>query len=187
MDTYWNPLPEARRYVATLSRDPFGGVWADRRWRNVPGPFYAAETDCMQLGRRDAPYHIAYDDDLGEGGYEFVYRQPTNAAETRALVNGAMREMFQAYGCDGDEHWTVDGVRDWWHDRHRVREWAAGLAAKWPTDAPPQHRPHYEDASRGLADFVAYIDDGLERYLRGYMFWLAEGRTPVRGDAMPTL
>ncbi|MGW1117850.1 hypothetical protein ACWD5B_12185 [Streptomyces tanashiensis] len=52
----------------------FTGVWEQRNWRNVPGPFYAGETDSMAMGRLDAPGHIAYDDDLGGGyGSEFIY------------------------------------------------------------------------------------------------------------------
>lgn len=45
----------------------FTGVWEQRNWRNVPGPFYAGETDSTATGRLDAPDRIAYDDDLGGG------------------------------------------------------------------------------------------------------------------------
>lgn len=36
-------------------------------------------------------------------------------------------------------------------------------------------------------DFVAYIDDGLQAYLRGYTFWLDQHRVPRRGEALPAL
>jgi hypothetical protein len=54
---------------------PFTGRWEERNWRNVPGPFYAGETDSLQIGRLAAPDHVCYDDDIGNGfGFEFIYR-----------------------------------------------------------------------------------------------------------------
>ncbi|WP_159057826.1 MULTISPECIES: hypothetical protein [unclassified Streptomyces] len=92
MTGYWNPLPTARRVVEGLDEPAeqlFTGVWQQRNRRNVPGPFYAGETDSMATGRLDAPGHIAYDDDLGGGfGFEFVYRQPVDAHQTEDLIHG---------------------------------------------------------------------------------------------------
>ncbi|QES59084.1 hypothetical protein DEJ51_20650 [Streptomyces venezuelae] len=36
-------------------------------------------------------------------------------------------------------------------------------------------------------DFIAHIDDGLESYLRGYLFWLEQRREPQPGEALPVL
>ena len=198
MHGYWDPLPTARRIVAALAvkRDIFEGVWTERNWRNVPGPFYGAATDSLAIGRLDAPHHIAYDDDIGGGfGTEFVYRQPTDEAETEAMVSGALIETYSGYGWDGDDHWTPASVRAWWRDRGRVREWALAIAADWGADTHPEwgsngsvkYRRHYQDAARGHLDFVAYIDDGLEAYLRGYAFWLDQRRPPRPGEALPAL
>lgn len=199
MTGYWNPLPTARQHVDSLARpahELFTGVWEQRNWRNVPGPFYAAETDSLAIGRTAAPDHIAYDDDLGGGfGFEFVYRQPVNAPETEALIDGCRMELYGGYNWDGDEHWTVEAVRDWWRNRARVREWAVAIAADWGADthpgwgdnADPRHLPHYHDAAQGHRDFVAYIDHGLEGYLRGYLFWLEQRREPRPGEALPRL
>ncbi|ACU73011.1 hypothetical protein Caci_4147 [Catenulispora acidiphila DSM 44928] len=188
MITYWNPLPTARRLVDTDDRDPFTGKWAERKPRNVPGPFYSASTDSLQTGRLDAPDHIAYDDDLGGGfGWEFVYRQPVNAAGTEAVVNAARLELYSGYACDGDDHWTVEAVRDWWRERGEIRAWAVDLAVQWEANAHPKYRGHYHDAAHGLREFIAFIDDGLDRYLRGYMFWLAEGCSPEAGRLTPDL
>ncbi|MFE6872623.1 hypothetical protein ACFVFS_39535 [Kitasatospora sp. NPDC057692] len=42
---YWDPLPTARRLLAEdRCLDQFGGLWRERNWRNVPGPFYGADT-----------------------------------------------------------------------------------------------------------------------------------------------
>ncbi|MFG2973405.1 hypothetical protein ACGFYY_10405 [Streptomyces sp. NPDC048331] len=46
---------------------------------------------------------------------------------------------------------------------------------------------HHQDAARGLRDVVAYIDDGLEAYLRGYLFWLEQRREPLPGETLPRL
>lgn len=188
MITYWNPLPTARRLVDTDTYAPFSGSWVERKARNIPGPFYAATTDSLQAGRLDAPGHIAYDNDLGDGyGWEFVYRQPVNETETEALVCGARLDLYRGYGWDGDDHWTVETVRDWWNERGEIREWAFGLAADWAGNAHPKYHGHYHDAALGLREFGAFIDDGLEQYLRGYMFWLAEGCEPQAGEPAPGL
>ncbi|MEV7614318.1 ferredoxin [Streptomyces sp. NPDC089799] len=197
MHVYWDPVPTARQLVGEEPvLEVFTGVWAERNWRNVPGPFYGADTDSMALGRMDAPRHIAYDDDFGGGfGREFVYRQPVDEAETADLVWAARLELYSAYGWDGDDHWTPAAVREWWRDRGRVREWALAIAADWGAEEHPgwgynadaQYRGHYQDAARGHLDFVAYLDDGLEEYLRGYVFWLEQRRAPLDGEALPVL
>ncbi|WP_455358671.1 ferredoxin [Streptomyces sp. SYSU K21746] len=188
MTAYWNPLASARRIVEAAGRDCFTGNWAERNWRNVPGPFYGAATDSMAIGRLDAPDHIAYDNDFGDGfGTEFVYRQPVNETEVESLVSAAQLELYSGYAWDGDEHWTVAAVRDWWRNRGRVRAWAVDLAAEWSENTHPQFRGHYHDAAQGLRDYVTYIDGGLASYLRGYHFWLSDSREPRDGEALPEL
>ncbi|MFJ4092350.1 hypothetical protein ACIPYS_12290 [Kitasatospora sp. NPDC089913] len=184
---YWDPLPTARRLLAERPHlDQFGGLWADRNWRNVPGPFYGADTDSMQTGRQDAPFHIAYDDEFGPlDGREFVYRQPTDAAQTHDLLNGCFAG-HGGFAMDGDEYWTDASVREWWHERGRVREWAVTTSARW-SRVRGEHRAHYRDAAQGLRDYLAHLDGGLNKYLRNYLFHLAEGRSPLPGEALPEL
>lgn len=142
----------------------------------------------MMLGRLDAPRHISYDDDLGDGfGSEFVFRQPVSEAETEDLVAAASMEPYGGYGWDGDDHWTPETVRTWWRERARVREWALTIAADWSTRDSGRHRDHYLDAARGHRAFLAHLDDGLEEYLRGYVFWLDHGRTRHRWERLPRL
>ncbi|MGI5165415.1 hypothetical protein ACQEU3_13750 [Spirillospora sp. CA-253888] len=167
--------------------DLFEGEWAELNWRNVPGPFYGAETDSMHGGRMDAPFHIAYDDEYGDyRGTEFVYRQPVNEQQVADLLNGSIFG-HGGYAMDGDDHWTVPEVRRWWRERGRVRSWALTVADRWAGKGDPEYQGHYDDAAQGLRDYVAYIDDGLEQYLRGYLFWLSERREPRRGEALPSL
>ncbi|MDD9378407.1 hypothetical protein M8Z33_17445 [Streptomyces sp. ZAF1911] len=187
---YWDPVPTARRLAppegsrfAHFGSPMFKGVWADRNWRNVPGPFYGADTDSLMLSRDWAPAHIAYD-----GGYEFVFRQPVNERETEALLDGVGWELYNGYAMDGDDHWTVEGVRDWWRDRGRVREWAVETGAEWAAwDETDQYSGFYRAHAQGHRDFVAHIDDGLEAYLRGYLYWLEHRCEPKPGEALPGL
>lgn len=90
---------------------------------------------------------------------------------------------------------AVETVRDWWRGRARGRDRAVAIAADWGADthphwgfnADPRHLGHYHDAARGHRDFIAYIDDGLESYLRGYLFWLERRREPHVGEPLPHL
>jgi hypothetical protein len=88
MTGYWDPLPTARRLAKDDNFPCYTGRWEDRNWRNVPGPFYGAETDSLDIGWLDGPDHVTYD-----GEREFVYRQPTTQAQA----------MSSAAHCDYEE------------------------------------------------------------------------------------
>ncbi|RSM84273.1 ferredoxin [Kibdelosporangium aridum] len=121
-----------------------------------------------------------YDDDYGQ---EFIYRQPQNPEELRRVLDAAGDDPWGGYAADGDNHWTLTSVREWWADRGRLREWATKLAAKWSVSEVKDE----VEAANGALDLVAYLDNGMEAYLRGYVFWLAEGREPVVGETLPAL
>ncbi|KQV15683.1 MULTISPECIES: hypothetical protein [unclassified Kitasatospora] len=179
---YWDPLPTARSMIAK-GTDPFDGRWAERDWRNVPGPFYAAEIEAGQIAPRDAAEHIAYDDPkVGV----FVSWQPVNVPETRALVADVLLGC-EGLAMDGDEHWTPDGVRGWWSERGRAREWALETAKNWESVSRTEGDESYLAVARRLRAYADHIDGGLEAYLRGYVFWLAEHRVPERCEALPVL
>ncbi|WTW93512.1 ferredoxin [Streptomycetaceae bacterium NBC_01309] len=197
VSAYWDPLPTARRMMrppAPATRPLFGGVWEERNWLNVPGPFYGATTDNCTTGRGVAPELVGYNQSLRE----FVFRQPRSEDEVDAILQAADEDPFGGYGCDGDDRWTVETVRAWWADRARVREWARAQSVEWLplTDEPgPEGAPAvdaytarlYGDAAAGLRDYVAYIDGELGRHLRGYLFWLDQRREPRPGEALPHL
>lgn len=196
--TYWDPLPTVRaavgkplpqwrpgdRLVLHDWSGPAGQTyheWADRDWRSVPGPFYASETDNCWTGRECAPAHVLYDD--GCGGHEFVYRQPRTPQEVYDLICAGECEIFGAYGGDGDAHWTPELVKDWWRERGRVRGWALALERSWSVST----RSDMRDNAAGARDYAGYIDGDLADHLRGYVFWLAEGRPARPGEALPGL
>jgi hypothetical protein len=166
-------LPEPGEYLQ--------GCWEERNWRNVPGPFYGADTDNCFTGRQFAPRHVLYDD---EHYQEFVYRQPASPAQVHDLLNAACSEVFCSYGCDGDEYWTPAAVREWWRDQQRLLEWIYRARDRWQGSPDIEER----DLFAGLVDFHRSVRDGsLEAYLRGYMFWLDNRRPPATNDLVPPL
>lgn len=188
---YWDPRPtvavSAGLPVAGLAgmllgpaEDYLRGRWANRDWRNVPGPFYGAMTDSCWVGRLVAPDHIVYEDD---NGGEVVFRQPRDAAETQMVLTAAWSDPFHAYACDGDEHWTLASVRDWWAERKRLLEWIDDTCRVWADSGrkDEQHNTH------GLRAYRRYVADGLERSLREYGFWLEEHRPAAAGEGLPDL
>lgn len=149
------------------------GRWEDRSRLNVPGPFYAGVTDDGLNGPYYLPEHVL----LSDLNHECVFRQPTNPREVAALIEIAWLEPFGGYAWDGDQHWSPEAVRAWWADREFVRTWITTELADLDSDNEPD----------ALHAYAAYLDNGLEDYLRGYVFWLIEHREPRLGERLPTL
>ncbi|MCX4098206.1 ferredoxin [Nocardia sp. alder85J] len=188
---YWDPRPivagSAGLPVSGLDGMLLGppdhylrGRWGNRDWRNVPGPFYGALTDSCWVGRLVAPDHIVYEDDRGS---EVVFRQPRNARETQVVLTAAWSDPFHAYACDGDDHWTLEAIRDWWAERKRLLEWIDDTCRAWSDSGRTDHH----DNTRGLRAYRGYVADGLETSLREYGFWLEQRRSATTGEALPTL
>ncbi len=160
--------------------DYLRGEWAERDWRNVPGPFYCAGTDNCLTGRTIAPEHVIYEDDHYP---EVVYCQPRNPHEVRLVLSAAYDDPYSGYSCDGDEHWTLHLVREWWSQRHRLLAWIDtacrnAFSGTDPTDL---------DAAAGLCDYAKYVTGGLETDLREYGFWLERRRAPEPHEALPAI
>jgi hypothetical protein len=190
---YWDPMPTvAASAVLQVANYPEGGrwlgppeaylrgEWGNRDWRNVPGPFYGAQTDSCWTGRGIAPHHVVYEDEFGS---EIVYRQPKNAGEVQLVLTAAWNDPFAAYAADGDEHWTLELVREWWADRGRLIAWTDGVQRQWSSSERADER---ENAA-GLRDFGQYLDNGLEADLRAYGFWLDNRRPPQPHETLPHL
>lgn len=165
---YWDPLPDARAMTDSVG----DGRCEDRSRLSLPGPFYAGVTYCGLNGPYDLPEHVL----LGDDQSEFVHRQPADPREVAALVEIAHGEPMGGYGWYGDRHWTPEAVREWWACRGEVREWTAEESKGGGANDPA-----------ALRRYAAYLDDGLEAYLRGYVFWLTEGRQPLRSESLPVL
>jgi hypothetical protein len=138
------------------------GLWDDRNWLNVPGPFYGAETDTCCAGIEQAPGHVLVD----ERGAEFIWRQPRNEDDLRSVLSAAFQDPFDGYAWDGDDHWTPDQVLQWWEDRGRVEEWLEHeLKMTSRTQLDELRRPI-------LLAFLAYLCSALKQDLHSYASWL---------------
>ncbi len=171
--------PEGDRWLGP-SDAYLRGRWADRDWRNVPGPFYGAQTDSCWMGRDIAPELVVYEDEYGS---EIVYRQPRNAREVQLVLTAAWNDPWGAYAADGDEHWTLDLVRDWWAGRRRLTAWIDDVRRRWSVSERADER----DNAAGLREFGRYLDHGLEGHLREYGFWLDNRRSRRPDEMLPDL
>lgn len=178
----WDPVAELtdedrRSFGQGGERYPY---WETRLWMNVPGPFYTRDNDNCWTGRMEAPDNVMYE---GRCFTEYVFRQPRNPAEVRALVRAADAEVTAGYACDGDERWTPWLVREWWADRGRVEEDLAVALADFEQHGDEQNA----DAAVGARAARAYLAGPLAGDLRAYLFRLEEGRYPEAGERLPEL
>lgn len=188
---YWDPVPTvatstelpvigAEHHVLGDPGDYLRGRWNERDWRNVPGPFYGANTDSCWTGRLIAPDHIVYEDGFGS---EVVFRQPRNPCETQLLLTAARADPYCAYAYDGDEHWTLELIRDWWAERAKLAEWLSDLEREWSAHDRDQER----EAAHGLRAYSNFLEGRLENFLRDYAFWLDNGRPGQPHETLPNL
>ncbi len=145
----------------------FRTAFGKRNPLNIPGPFYGAETDTCETGTAEAPHNVLLD----ESGQEFVFTQPSNENELRDILGAAICECFVGYGADGDDHWTLALIREWWRSRldlHARSSQARGL---------PESKRRWERILSGEG----------EAYLRSYAFFVENRRLPTEADALPEI
>jgi hypothetical protein len=185
----------------TLKRqNHLNNVWGDKNWLNVPGPFYTGLTDNCYTGIPAAPYSVMIDLE----GREFVYRQPRLYIEVHNLLTAAEMDPFEGYGWDGNHHWTLSLIREWWQRRD---EFIAQLSQI--KDKVNSVIAHHSDERNYYGSSVIYskedflIDglrhriaisqcesfwrEGLESYLRLYAFFIDTGKLPNESDTLPDL
>lgn len=172
----WDPVG----VLSDADRTYFFDRWDDLGDLNVPGPFYTGVTDNCWTGRLHAPSNVIYG---GEYFSEYVFRQPRDADEVASLVLAAQEDPFAGYASNGDDHWTPEAVRAWWHGRQNVIDSAS--ASMEVLDA--EDRAESRDAAQGLREFLGYLETGLEPDLRAYIFRLENGRYPAPGEHLPEL
>ena len=98
------------------------------------------------------------------------------------MLTAAWHDPFGAYAADGDEHWTIDLVRQWWADRSGLAAWIDDVQRRWSSSERAAER----DTATGLRDFARYLDNGLEADLRDYGFWLDNNGRRCRTKHFPT-
>lgn len=146
----------------------FPSKFSEKNPLNIPGPIYGAETDTCCTGPQEAPNNVLLD----KNGQEFVFRQASKAEEFRDLVSAAISECFEGYGADGDSHWRLSTIRDWWGSREDML--ATEIGEPWCNFECIER---WKRALRGEA----------EGYLRVYAFFVENGRVPVDRDILPEM
>jgi hypothetical protein len=172
----WDPVS----VLSDADRGYFFDRWDDLGALNVPGPFYTGMTDNCWTGRLHAPRNVIYG---GEHFTEYIFRQPRDPDEVAGLVVAAQEDPFAGYASNGDDHWTPEAVRNWWHSRQRVIDSVS--ASLEVLDA--EDRDASRDAAQGLREFLSHLESGLEPELRAYIFRLEAGRYPALGEHLPEL
>lgn len=149
--------------------DMGGSGWQEIGFLNFPGPFYTGESDSCGTGIREAPANVIFD----EYCHEHVMIQPRNRQELTQLLGAGAVEVFSSYYCDGNMHWTVPLVKEWWSNRGEIME----------------HLKNEELISMNCYQeirYAHYLAHFAELDLRKYCFFLEHGFYP-REEALPEL
>ena len=172
----WAYDPDA---LQRLDSAVFHGRWEDRRWMGTPGPFYTGDADFALFGSLAAPSLVAIDDEK----VDVFFRQPWSAAEIELATGAANLDFKHGYAADGNRHWTVDGVRDWWRRRtelrdhieqHLLTDWY-----NWPSEWPLLRR-------LGIA-WLRFLEHDAQLYLRQYCWFLDARQWPAADARLPDL
>lgn len=145
--------------------------WGAKNPFNFPGPFYSGESDTCGTGLDQAPINVMLD----TNGCEFVFKQPATYYELLCVVNAAAVEVLDSYSSNGNDHWTIETCRSWWHNRG------------------PLLRALQEEKivkrNEGQAQlYFNYLQGAAEMDLRRYCYFLETGHYPVaKGTALPAL
>jgi len=153
--------------VTALNGCFFQSAFDKRNPLNIPGPFYGAETDTCETGTMEAPHNVLLDG-LGQ---EFVFMQPRSEDELRDIISAAICECFVGYGADGDDHWTVALIREWWRARFDL------LTRSSQARGLPDSKRRWERILSGEG----------EAYLRSYAFFVENRRLPTEADFLPEI
>lgn len=153
--------------ITALAGQFFQPAFGKRNPLNIPGPFYGAETDTCETGTAEAPHNVLLDG----SGQEFVFMQPRSEDELRDIISAAICECFIGYGADGDDHWTLALIREWWGSRLDL------LARSSQATGLPESKRRWQRILSGEG----------EAYLRSYAFFVDTRRLPTDTDALPEI
>ncbi len=160
---------------------PWLGVFDERHPLNVPGPFYAAATDTCCRGPVEAPHNVLHDDE----GLEFVWQQPRDDAEARAITRAAETDPLLGYGRNGNDHWTPILIAEWWHELPARQEHVARVLSSPLVQGNSAENTLVERARREWTRYWASPE--LLADLRRYSFRQDAGRWPEAHEALPVI
>lgn len=149
--------------------DYSGSGWSDKGALNFPGPFYTGTTDSCGTGISESPNNVIFDKNC----MEHVMIQPRNDIELLNLWNAGAVEVFGSYYCDGNQHWTVSLVKNWWGDRHDIYE-------------DLKNHELIKLNCNQEKRYIHYLENFAELDLRKYCFFLENGFYPM-DEKLPEL
>ncbi|MBC7485992.1 MAG: hypothetical protein H7282_04500 [Cytophagaceae bacterium] len=135
----------------------------DKSRFNFPGPFYTGYTDNCGTGQPTAPSTILYD----ENGHEHILKQPRTTKQLIELLVAAYIDPFGAYAIDGNNHWTIDLIKEWWQNK-------SALIAELSTENIIQN----QDGTQAQ-DYIDYLNGEALLDLRKYAFFLLHKKYPT--------
>ena len=116
-------------------------------------------------------------------GQEFIAVQPRTRDEVEQILNAARVEVFDGYGRDGNQFWTLELIREWWARRGELLRWVRGqIRAPVFDDTPP-----YTGYSTALLRFEHYVQHGLADHLRYYAWFLEQRRGTAEPNRLPEI
>jgi hypothetical protein len=184
LDLFIDPAPFIRSRAFVQGEAPFCGKWEQRHPWNVPGPFYCGDDDSCGTGPLVAPNNIILGNDtLGDVGGELVFRQPVNRFELEQVLEAAQINTMQAYGCDGNQRWTLPLVQEWWQQRSTIER---AVTAERDRQLRLGGDKDYV-LFTALERYRRFLRGDVAPYLRLYMYFLNEGRAAKEGDPLPEL
>jgi hypothetical protein len=151
--------------------------WAERDWRNVPGPIYTGVTDNCDTGFPEAPLNVLYT----EEGREFIARRPRDRHELLCVIHAAACDPFVAYAHDGNDRWTLDLIRGWWSRRDELLRWVQWFHRERAQGSCPS------GLAQRLLDFEQFIRNGLREYLVAYAYFLERRRGVADPNVLPEI
>jgi len=166
--------------IESIDKTEFKGLWVDKLWPNTPGPFYGANTDSCGTGPTEAPYNSGLD----INGFEYIFKQPSTVQELNEVINAAAVNVLSGYACDGDAHWTITLIQDWWKQCHELLRLCLSSQYLAPEliDSPDTTIRIYRRNARYR---LQYVRTELAGYLASYSFLVEEGRMPREDDTIP--
>ena len=154
------------QFIGLKDYSDFGGsAWEKKGILNFPGPFYTAETDNCGTGLMEAPKNVIFDDYC----YELVMIQPRTKEELVGLSGAAAVEVFGGYYYDGNKHWSLQSIRDWWKSKDAILELLKDKELI---------KMNYNQDIR----YTAYLGSLAEIDLRRYAYFLDNGEYPLSDD-----
>jgi hypothetical protein len=178
--TLWSGLCDIKSSLQSGEISEFNGKWDEKLWPNTPGPFYGADTDSCGTG----PIEAATNSCLDEQGFEYIFKQPASLKELNELVQAAKVNVLCGYGADGNSHWTLSLIREWWNRRTELMQLCYGsryLSEKAARSIDQFARVYHQNAKYRLH----YVKTELASYLGAYSFFIEEGRPPEDPDIIP--